>query len=61
MAYHYTGDEILDLIAFYKTPTGQKLAAHDERVRVELQDAAMKLAVEIALAMIKDNTKNPPV
>ncbi len=59
-ARNYTGDEILDLIAFYKTPVGQKLVSVDEKVRVELQEAASRLAVDIALQMVKDNQNNPP-
>jgi len=54
---HFTADEVLDLIAFYKTPAGKKLVGHDEAVRLELREAALKLATEIAIDIVKGNIK----
>ena len=52
---HFSGDEVLDIIAFYKTPTGQKLVAEDEQMRIEMQQATLKLAIDTALEIIKEN------
>jgi hypothetical protein len=49
----FTSDEVLDLIAFCKTPVGKKLVAFDEIIRHELNDMAIKLAVEIAIQIVK--------
>ena len=49
-----TGDEILDLIAFYKTKAGQKLVEHDEAIRYEMSQIALNLAVEIAVELVRE-------
>lgn len=51
---YMSGDDILNLIAFLKTPTGQKFVEHDEKIRAELQSAMLKLATDIAVEMVKD-------
>lgn len=57
---YLSADQILDLIAFYKTPTGRVLVEFDEAIRKEMQDEAVKLAYEIAAEMLKENIKKPP-
>lgn len=54
---HFTADDILNIIAFLRTPTGQKFVEHDEIVRGELQKGAMKIATDIAIEMVQDNIK----
>lgn len=57
---HLTADDILNLIAFYKTTAGQKLVEHDEKIRMEMGEAALKIAVEIAVDLVREMTPKPP-
>jgi len=57
---HFTADEILDLIAFYKSDLGKKLVERDEQIRRKMQKAAIDLAVSIAALMILDDDDEPP-
>lgn len=60
---HYTADEVLDLIAFFKSPAGKKFVEVDEKMRVELRDATIKVATNIAIDLVRrnrDNLDNPP-
>ncbi|MFL6373873.1 MAG: DUF2059 domain-containing protein [Pyrinomonadaceae bacterium] len=41
-AHHFTDDELRDLIAFYKTPTGQKLVRETPQMMVETMSATTK-------------------
>ena len=52
---HFSADEVLDLIAFYRSPLGQKLAKSDEVVRLALLEAATQVAIDIAAEMVKDS------
>ena len=55
---HFSADEVLDLIAFYRSPLGQKLAKHDETVRLALLEAATQVAIDIAADMVRDSRNN---
>jgi hypothetical protein len=54
-AKHFTGDEMLDLIAFLKTPAGHKYIESAEVISAEMVDVSTEMAIEIAVAMIRDN------
>lgn len=54
---YMTGDDILNLIAFAKSPTGRKFVEFDEHIRIELQKRITELATIIAIDMVKDNIK----
>lgn len=55
---HYTADEVLDMIAFFKTSAGRKFVEVDERMRVELRDVTMQIATEIAIDLVRHNRDN---
>lgn len=59
-AEHYTASEVLDLIAFFKTPAGKKFVAVDEAMRVQLRNATIKVATEIAIDLIRNREDDPP-
>lgn len=56
-AQHLTADEVLTLIAFYKSPVGKKLVQHDEEIRRHLERAAMEKAASIAIDIIKETNR----
>jgi len=52
---YFSADEVLDLIAFFRSPLGQKLAKNDEAIRLALLEAATRVAIDIATEMVKDS------
>jgi hypothetical protein len=55
---YFTADETLDLIAFYKTPVGKKFVSFDELIRNQLNEMAIKLAVDIAVQIVQAQGRN---
>lgn len=51
----FTLDEILDLIAFYKSPLGKRLAQTDEVLRMKLLETATRIAIDTAVDIVKDS------
>jgi hypothetical protein len=52
-AKHFTASEILDLIAFYKTPIGIKLAQKEDLVHYDLREAAVQFAIDMAVKIVR--------
>jgi hypothetical protein len=54
-AKHFTADEILDYIAFLKTPVGRKLVEFGDEINLEMVNASVELAIQIAVAIVREN------
>lgn len=50
---HYTHEDVKDLIAFYKTPLGQKLAKQTKEITPEVLEASNKWGMELQPIMMK--------
>jgi len=50
---HFTRQEVRDLVAFYRTPTGRKLAAHQPVLTQEMQEAAHAWVQQQLASVIK--------
>jgi hypothetical protein len=53
-AKYFTASEILDLIAFYKTPVGIKLAQKEDWIHYDLREAAVQLAINMAVKIVRN-------
>ena len=56
---HFTGDDILDIIAFFKTRAGKKFCKTDSLLREDMITASTDLAVEVATRIVTDLGKPP--
>jgi hypothetical protein len=52
-ARHFTAAELRDLLAFYKTPTGQKVLREEPSMLAELRDASLPRVGQVQLEMIR--------
>lgn len=50
---HYTHEDVKELIAFYKTPLGQKLAKQTKAITPEVLEASNKWGMELQPIMMK--------
>lgn len=51
---YLTADEVLDYIAFLKTPTGQKIIAHEDDIKADMLRAAVNMALDIGVQIQRD-------
>lgn len=54
-AKYFSASELMDLIAFYKTPTGQKLSSIQNKIAVDIVDVAQEIIGKLVLKNLKDN------
>lgn len=57
-AKYFSVDEILDIIAFYRSPTGQKLAKTQDKVAMEMVEQAQLIVDRIVLEAAKLGMKD---
>lgn len=50
---HFSVTEMMDIIAFYKSPTGQKLSKTQDRIAMDMVGAAQQLVQRIILKAMK--------
>jgi len=54
---YFSVTEIMDIIAFYKSPTGQKLAASQDKIAMEMVNVAQGIVERILLRAFKHNLR----
>jgi hypothetical protein len=62
-AKYFTASEMLDLIGFARSRSGQKFFANEEAVRQEMVEAAVQASINIAVDVVREicgPDKNPP-
>ena len=60
---YFSGEQVLDYIAFIKSPAGQILIQRDEEIRTEMADMMIKLSNEIVIDIVNkmsDKSRPPP-
>lgn len=58
LSKYFSASEIMDLIAFYKTPTGQKIVQLEHRIAIDMLAIAQKIINEIIIKATKEGYRD---
>lgn len=62
-AKHLTANDVLNYIAFLKTESGRHIVEKEDTIRMDMADAVLRIATDVALAIIdecKEKDLPPP-
>lgn len=53
-AKHLTANDVLNYIAFLKTESGKRIVQKEDKIRIEMGEAVLKIATDIAINIIDE-------